>query len=226
MLERRATATPTGYDVDHNRIELGKGQATWLRAVEAVRKWRMFRMPWVSLRWSNFLLRVGTDVAVSVRHFEFYSLNALLAESRLPTVEHIKEHRQAETAKRIDEWWEYRHRRNQVPDDIEERQDKLPHEQNGHHNGSEKCQQCCSFQGHGRSMEGGRVGGNSGSREDRRPSPLRSRMTVLGNPLRTAELDFQPTVRPTILVQSSSFPRRRRLPAICKSLKSQLHVSF
>ena len=36
----------------------------------------MFSMPWVSLYWPSAPIRVGTDVAVSVRHFGFYSLNA------------------------------------------------------------------------------------------------------------------------------------------------------
>ena len=36
----------------------------------------MFTMPWVSLGWTSGPIQVGTDVAVSVRHFGFYSLNA------------------------------------------------------------------------------------------------------------------------------------------------------
>ena len=71
-----ATAVPTGYNVDHNRVQLGKGEGTWQRAAEAIRGWRMFSMPWVSLHWTSAPIKVGTDVAVSVRHFGFYSLNA------------------------------------------------------------------------------------------------------------------------------------------------------
>jgi uncharacterized protein (UPF0548 family) len=36
----------------------------------------MFSMPWVSLHWPTAPIQVGTDVAVSIRHFGFYSLNA------------------------------------------------------------------------------------------------------------------------------------------------------
>jgi uncharacterized protein (UPF0548 family) len=71
-----ATAVPRGYTVDHNRIRLGRGEDTWQRAVQAIRQWRMFNMPWVSLHWPNALIQVGTGVAVSVHHFGFYSLNA------------------------------------------------------------------------------------------------------------------------------------------------------
>lgn len=71
-----ATAVPTGYNVDHNRIQLGSGEVTWQRAAEAIRKWRMFSVPWVNLHWTSAPIQVGTDVAVSVRHFGFYSLNA------------------------------------------------------------------------------------------------------------------------------------------------------
>ena len=71
-----ATAVPTGYNVDHNRIQLGSGEGTWQRAAEAIRKWRMFSMPWVNLHFASAPIQVGTDVAVSVHHLGFYSLNA------------------------------------------------------------------------------------------------------------------------------------------------------
>jgi uncharacterized protein (UPF0548 family) len=71
-----ASAVPTGYNVDHNRVQLGRGEVTWQRAVEAIRAWRMFSMPWVSFHWPSAPIQIGTDVAVSIRHFGFYSLNA------------------------------------------------------------------------------------------------------------------------------------------------------
>ncbi len=71
-----ATTAPTGYNVDHNRIQLGKGEDTWQRATEAIRTWQMFSLPWVSLHWPNAPIQVGTDLAVSVHHLGFYSLNA------------------------------------------------------------------------------------------------------------------------------------------------------
>jgi uncharacterized protein (UPF0548 family) len=71
-----ATAVPAGYNVDHNRVQLGRGENTWQRALGAIRAWRMFSMPWVNLHWQSAPIVVGTDVAVSVHHFGFYSLNA------------------------------------------------------------------------------------------------------------------------------------------------------
>jgi uncharacterized protein (UPF0548 family) len=71
-----ATTPPTGYNVNHNRAQLGRGEATWRRAVEAIRKWHMFNMPWVALHWPSAPIQVGIDVAVSIRHFGFYSLHA------------------------------------------------------------------------------------------------------------------------------------------------------
>jgi uncharacterized protein (UPF0548 family) len=67
---------PRGYTLDHNRIQLGWGEDTWRRAVHAIRSWQMFNMPWVKLHWPNAPIEVGTNVAVSVHHFGFYSLNA------------------------------------------------------------------------------------------------------------------------------------------------------
>jgi uncharacterized protein (UPF0548 family) len=67
---------PNGYDVDRNRVQLGSGEAAWHRAVQAVRGWQMFNMPWVRLYWPTAPIQVGTEVAVAVRHFGFYSLNA------------------------------------------------------------------------------------------------------------------------------------------------------
>lgn len=67
---------PTSYNVDRNRIELGNGVIAWQRAVEAIRRWQMFNMPWLRLCWTTAPIRVGTEVAVLVRHFGFYSLNA------------------------------------------------------------------------------------------------------------------------------------------------------
>lgn len=36
----------------------------------------MFNMPWLQLCWPTAPIRVGTEVAVLVRHFGFFSLNA------------------------------------------------------------------------------------------------------------------------------------------------------
>jgi uncharacterized protein (UPF0548 family) len=71
-----ASTVPTGYNLDHTRIQLGKGEVTWQRAKQAIRTWQMFNLPWLRLYWPNAPIQVGTNVAVSIRHFGFYSLNA------------------------------------------------------------------------------------------------------------------------------------------------------
>ena len=38
---------PEGYDVDHYRVELGRGEATFRAACEALRAWKQFDLGWV-----------------------------------------------------------------------------------------------------------------------------------------------------------------------------------
>jgi len=71
-----ATTAPHGYSVDQNRICLGKGEVTWQRAARAIRAWQMFNMPWVSLCWPTAPIQIGIDIAVSIHHLGFYSVNA------------------------------------------------------------------------------------------------------------------------------------------------------
>ena len=71
-----ADTLPAGYNVDHNRIELGSGEQIWRRAITAVRAWRMFNIPWLRLYWPDAPLQVGAVLAVCVRAFGFFSLNA------------------------------------------------------------------------------------------------------------------------------------------------------
>src|ERR1700736_3754618 len=63
-----------GYAVDHERFELGRGDAAFERAKQAIREWRMFDMGWIRLRWPA-PIQGGSTVAVVVRHPGFYSLN-------------------------------------------------------------------------------------------------------------------------------------------------------
>ncbi|MGE5111128.1 MAG: DUF1990 family protein [Acidobacteriaceae bacterium] len=70
-----ASVVPHSYTVDHNRVELGKGATVWQRGVEGIRSWKMFNLGWVQLCWPDAPIRAGSNVAVLVRHFGFYSLN-------------------------------------------------------------------------------------------------------------------------------------------------------
>jgi uncharacterized protein (UPF0548 family) len=67
---------PPGYRVDHNRVRIGAGRAAFARAVEAVRGWKMFDLGWVTVWPPTAPIEAGTTVAVRVRHFGFWSLNA------------------------------------------------------------------------------------------------------------------------------------------------------
>ena len=70
-----ASSPPRQYNIDRTRVRLGQGDAVWSRAVEAVQAWRMFDIPWLRLCWPTAPIRAGTDVALLVRHFGFWSLN-------------------------------------------------------------------------------------------------------------------------------------------------------
>ena len=69
-------APAAGYVVDHNRVQLGFGSATFDRAVAALRVWRMSSLGWTTVFPVGAPVAPGTDVAVLVRHFGFWSLNA------------------------------------------------------------------------------------------------------------------------------------------------------
>src|SRR6478736_2557677 len=58
---------PRGFDVDHARVELGRGDVTWDRARDAIRAWRMFDLGWVELFDPSAPIVPGTTVAVLVR---------------------------------------------------------------------------------------------------------------------------------------------------------------
>jgi len=64
---------PAGYNIDHNRIQLGHGERTFNRAVAAVRSWKMQDIGWLELCWPTAPIEVGSAVAVLCRHFGFWS---------------------------------------------------------------------------------------------------------------------------------------------------------
>lgn len=70
------TQAPRGYVVDHNRIQLGKGRATFERAKNAIKHWKMFDITWLKLCWPSTRIEEGATVAIAVSHLGFWSLNA------------------------------------------------------------------------------------------------------------------------------------------------------
>ena len=55
---------PVGYDVDHNRVQLGTGKTTFACAKAALRRWEMFNLGWVQLHWPDTPITVNSTVAV------------------------------------------------------------------------------------------------------------------------------------------------------------------
>jgi uncharacterized protein (UPF0548 family) len=67
---------PSNFTIDHNRIQLGTGGETYLRAIEALKQWRQFDLGWVSIVPENVPLELGATVAVKARAFGSWSLSA------------------------------------------------------------------------------------------------------------------------------------------------------
>ena len=67
---------PDGYACDHNRVKLGEGHGTFARAVDAVRRWEMFNVGWVTLCWPTTPIEPGRIVAILVPLAGLWSLSA------------------------------------------------------------------------------------------------------------------------------------------------------
>jgi uncharacterized protein (UPF0548 family) len=67
---------PPGFDVDHHRVQLGEGAATFARARAALRAWQMFRLGWVEPCWPDTPIEPGAAVAVLAHLFGLWGLNA------------------------------------------------------------------------------------------------------------------------------------------------------
>lgn len=67
---------PPHFTPDHNRVLLGRGSATWSKAVDAIQRWEMFSIGWVKLCWPSTPIETGQNVAVLARWLNLYWLNA------------------------------------------------------------------------------------------------------------------------------------------------------
>ncbi|MEO7911020.1 MAG: DUF1990 domain-containing protein [Roseiflexaceae bacterium] len=67
---------PASFRIDHNRVRLGAGEATFNRAVAAVQRWEMFKFPWMHLCWPDASIAVGTTVALVAASFGLWTLSA------------------------------------------------------------------------------------------------------------------------------------------------------
>ena len=70
------TTPPAGYNLDHNRIRLGGGEASYQRAVAALKNWQQFDLGWVTIVPRGVVVETGATVAVKARAFGTWSLNA------------------------------------------------------------------------------------------------------------------------------------------------------
>lgn len=71
-----ATEPPTGYRVDHNRVQLGVGRETYVRAVEALKHWRQFDLGWVTIFPAEAVLSEGAVVAIAAKAAGIWCVNA------------------------------------------------------------------------------------------------------------------------------------------------------
>ncbi|HEX2852454.1 MAG TPA: DUF1990 domain-containing protein [Opitutaceae bacterium] len=67
---------PAGYNLDHNRVRLGSGDADFSAACAALRAWRMFPAPWTSITPNTEPIAVGKVVAMQARALGLWWLNA------------------------------------------------------------------------------------------------------------------------------------------------------
>lgn len=67
---------PAGFDSDHNRVQLGSGEAVWERACAALRTWKMFPAPWTCISAADTPIRVGEVVAMQAKAFGVWWVNA------------------------------------------------------------------------------------------------------------------------------------------------------
>ena len=67
---------PAGYDVDHNRMLIGRGSDDFERAKTAIRQWKMFDVPGLMLIRSDTPIEPGRNVALLAHHLGFYSLSS------------------------------------------------------------------------------------------------------------------------------------------------------
>ena len=68
--------TPSGFNLDHNRVMIGRGPDDFEQAKDAIRSWKMFDFDWVKLVRNDTPIEEGRNVAIVVSHFGFYSMSS------------------------------------------------------------------------------------------------------------------------------------------------------
>lgn len=77
-VSREATSehSPPGYNLDHNRVMLGCGEAVFNASCQALRNWKMFPAPWTQVVPDTTPLVEGQVVAVLAQGCGLWWLNA------------------------------------------------------------------------------------------------------------------------------------------------------
>jgi len=70
------TTPPAGFILDHNRVPLGHGEASFRTAVTALKNWQQFDLGWVTIVPRGVPIEVGSIVAIKARAFGTWSLSA------------------------------------------------------------------------------------------------------------------------------------------------------
>ena len=65
----------SSFWIDHARVKLGSGSACYEAAVQALKNWRQFEMPWVSVFPEQQELQVDLVVVIRAAHIGFWSLS-------------------------------------------------------------------------------------------------------------------------------------------------------
>ena len=68
--------SPVGFNVDHHRIYIGRGEGDFKNAKLAIRDWKMFDFPWLDLCWPETPIEKDRTVAIVVNHLGFWSMSA------------------------------------------------------------------------------------------------------------------------------------------------------
>lgn len=71
----RCETPPQNYNVDRNRVQLGRGARVFEQACEALRQWKMLDLDWIQLCGPNSPIEVNSTIAVLISHAGFWSLN-------------------------------------------------------------------------------------------------------------------------------------------------------
>ncbi|AXC10401.1 hypothetical protein ACPOL_1050 [Acidisarcina polymorpha] len=70
------SGAPAGYNVDHNRVMLGRGEGVFEQTKVAIGGWKMFQIGWVELIHPGRPVEVGMNVGILARTMGLYSLSS------------------------------------------------------------------------------------------------------------------------------------------------------